>query len=58
MPVIMKKRNPILLYNFIKHYKNLTDLREKKVRQMNKINFLNMYRKYEINGSYTDIMIF
>lgn len=58
MPVIMKKQNPILLYNFIKHYKYLTDLREKKVRQMNKINFLNIYRKYEINGTYTDVMIF
>ena len=38
--------------------KNLTDLRENKVLQMNKINFLNIYRKYEANGSYTDVMVF
>lgn len=58
MPIIMKKNNPNVLYDLIKHYKNLTDLRENKVLKMNKINFFKLYHKYEKNRSYTDVMMF
>ena len=58
MPSIIKKQNPEGLYNSIKHYKNLTDLRENKILKMNKTNFLKIYYLYEKNKSYTDIMVF
>ena len=58
MPIIMKKNNPNVLYNLIKHYKNLTDLRENEVLKMNKINFFKLYHKYEKNRSYTDVMVY
>jgi hypothetical protein len=58
MPIILKKNNPNVLYDLIKNYKNLTDLRENKVLKMNKINFFQLYRKYEKNRSYTDVMVF
>jgi FkbM family methyltransferase len=58
MPSIIKKLNPEGLYNSIKHYKNLTDLRENKILKMNKTNFLKIYYLYEKNKSYTDIMVF
>jgi FkbM family methyltransferase len=58
MPSIIKKQNPEGLYNSIKHYKNLTDLRENRILKMNKTNFLKIYYLYEKNKSYTDIMVF
>ena len=58
MPSIIKKRNPEGLYNSIKHYKNLTDLRENRIFKMSKINFFKIYGRYEKNKSYTDVMVF
>jgi len=57
-PSIIKKRNPEGLYDSIKHYKNLTDLRENKIFKMNKINFFKIYDCYEKSKSYTDVMVF
>ena len=58
MPSIIKKRNPEGLYDSIKHYKNLTDLRENRIFKMSKINFFKIYGRYEKNKSYTDVMVF
>jgi hypothetical protein len=59
MPSILKKKNPEGLYKSIKHYQNLTDLKENKVFKMSRVNFLKIYHRYEKNkSSYTDVMVF
>jgi len=59
IPSILKKKNPEGLYKSIKHYQNLTDLKENKVFKMSRVNFLKIYHRYEKNkSSYTDVMVF
>ena len=59
MPSIITTKNPKALFNLIKHYKYLTDLRGDVVLKMNFNNFLNIYDKYtKKKESYTDLMIF
>ena len=58
MPSIMTKKNPKILYNLIKHYDYLTDLRGSNLLKMNLVNFLKVYNNYTKRGSYTDLMIF
>ena len=58
MPSIMNLKNPNILFNLIKHYNYLTDLRDNKLSKMNLKSFLNIYNKYIKRGSYTDLLIF
>lgn len=58
MPSIMTKKNPTFLFNLIKHYDYLTDLKGSNLLKMNLENFLKIYKDYKKNGSYTDLMIF
>lgn len=58
MPSIMNVKNPNILFNSIKHYNYLTDLRDNKLLKMNFKNFFNIYNKYIKRGSYTDLLIF
>ena len=58
MPSIMNVKNPNILFNSIKHYNYLTDLRDNKLFKMNFKNFFNIYNKYIKRGSYTDLLIF
>lgn len=57
-PDIMKKNSFKILFNILKHYTNLTDLKENKILKMNKINFFKLYQKYKKNKSHTDVMVF
>ena len=58
MPSIMNLKNPNILFNLIKHYNYLTDLKDNKLSKMNLKSFLNIYNKYIKRGSYTDLLIF
>ena len=58
MPSIMNLKNPNILFNLIKHYNFLTDLRNDELTKMNLKNFLRIYNKYPKFPSYTDLLIF
>ena len=58
MPSIMNLKNPNILFNLIKHYNYLTDLKDNKLSKMNLKSFLNIYNKYIKRGPYTDLLIF
>ena len=58
MPSIMNLKNPNILFDLIKHYNYLTDLKDDELSKMNLKNFLKIYNKYIKKGSYTDLLIF
>lgn len=58
MPSVMNLKNPNILFNLIKHYNYLTDLKDDELSKMDLKNFLKIYNKYIKDGSYTDLLIF
>ena len=51
---------PINIFSSIKHYKYLIDLRNDEINEMNLVNFLKLFKRYNNknrNLHYTDLMI-
>lgn len=58
MPNLINENQLKIIFNAILHYKKLIDLKEKKIMELNKINFYKIYQHYLKNKFYTDLMIF
>lgn len=57
-PFLIKKENQLNLFNSIKHYSQIVDLEDSKVKKMNKETFFKILNKYLSKKSYTDVMVF
>tara|TARA_B100000780_G_scaffold273780_1_gene237799 strand:- start:685 stop:1539 length:855 start_codon:yes stop_codon:yes gene_type:complete len=57
-PNIINENKKKGLYNSLKDYKNLSDLKTNKVLKMNKINFYKIYEDCQKNTTQTDIIVF
>tara|TARA_B100001057_G_scaffold203553_1_gene204288 strand:- start:884 stop:1738 length:855 start_codon:yes stop_codon:yes gene_type:complete len=58
MPDSINNEQLNIIFKSIQNYKKITDLREDKIFELNKTNFYEIYKKYQKNKFYTDIMVF
>ena len=58
MPDSINNEQLKIIFKSIQNYKKITDLREDKIFELNKTNFYEIYKKYQKNKFYTDIMVF
>jgi len=56
-PLMLVEKNPEILFNLIKHYEYIIDLRENIILKTNLDNFIEIFNKYKKHKSYTDLMI-
>jgi FkbM family methyltransferase len=56
-PLMLVEKNPKILFNLIKHYEYIIDLRENIILKTNLDNFIEIFNKYKKHKSYTDLMI-